>query len=106
MDIYGNCHGGRDLCPFKSTIKKVFFLYSFHQTPTKYQYSFLLQDCRVDLVSNYKFYLAFENSMCRDYVTEKYHQYLRQGIVPIVMGRVTVNLVLLAWHAALSIVIV
>jgi len=34
----------------------------------------------------YKFFLAFENSFCVDYVTEKAFQPLRYGMVPIVRG--------------------
>ena len=40
-------------------------------------------DCREYLAKNYKFYLAFENSICLDYVTEKMYYNLRQDIVPV-----------------------
>ena len=33
---------------------------------------------------DYKFYLAFENSLCRDYVTEKFYNPLLYSTVPIV----------------------
>ena len=36
----------------------------------------------------YKFYLAFENSVCEDYITEKYWRTLEDGLVPIVLGDV------------------
>eukprot|EP01106_Pelomyxa_sp_JSP_P012332 TRINITY_DN3400_c0_g1_i1.p1 TRINITY_DN3400_c0_g1~~TRINITY_DN3400_c0_g1_i1.p1 ORF type:complete len:184 (-),score=38.36 TRINITY_DN3400_c0_g1_i1:73-624(-) len=39
-----------------------------------------------EFLSKYKFYLAFENSMCEDYVTEKYWRALQLGVVPIVLG--------------------
>ena len=40
-----------------------------------------------DLLSkNYKFYLSFENSVCRDYVTEKFFNVLQYDIVPVVYG--------------------
>ena len=35
---------------------------------------------------NYKFYLAFENSICPDYVTEKFFNTLLFSTVPIVYG--------------------
>ena len=34
-----------------------------------------------------KFYLAFENSLCDDYITEKFHNILENfNTVPVVMG--------------------
>ncbi|CAJ0947401.1 unnamed protein product, partial [Mesorhabditis belari] len=38
------------------------------------------------LRNDYQFYFAFENSNCRDYVTEKFFQALRFGAIPIVFG--------------------
>ena len=34
----------------------------------------------------YKFYLSFENSLCEDYVTEKFFNILNYNLVPIVLG--------------------
>lgn len=42
--------------------------------------------CNEMLERNYKFYLAFENSKCRDYVTEKFYNALLFSIVPVVYG--------------------
>ena len=39
-----------------------------------------------NLYKEYKFFLAFENSNCYDYVTEKFYRTLGQGVIPIVMG--------------------
>jgi len=38
------------------------------------------------LERDFKFYLSFENSLCRDYVTEKFFQIIDRRIVPIVFG--------------------
>lgn len=59
----GKC-GGKDLCP-KNLNEKV---------------------CYDMIELNYKFYLAFENSICRDYVTEKFYNILGRNLVPIVLG--------------------
>ena len=42
--------------------------------------------CYQMLEGNYKFYLAFENSFCKDYVTEKLFRMLNIDVVPIVLG--------------------
>ena len=43
-------------------------------------------ECNKFLEENYIFYLAFENSLCSDYVTEKLFRTLLLDIVPVVMG--------------------
>ncbi|XP_031550872.1 galactoside 3(4)-L-fucosyltransferase-like [Actinia tenebrosa] len=39
-----------------------------------------------NILKRYKFQLAFENSNCVDYITEKYWDGIKKGIVPVVMG--------------------
>ncbi|XP_045429865.1 alpha-(1,3)-fucosyltransferase 7 [Pipistrellus kuhlii] len=47
----------------------------------------LCADCLLPTVARYRFYLAFENSQHRDYVTEKFwHNALAAGTVPVVLG--------------------
>ena len=36
--------------------------------------------------SKYNFYLAFENAVCRNYITEKFWRSLKLGVIPVVMG--------------------
>lgn len=70
VDIFGKC--GKHSCPTTS-------------------YSLQSEDCKQQL-RQYKFYLAFENSLCEDYVTEKYwHVGLENELVPIVLGGADYN---------------
>ncbi len=43
-------------------------------------------DCPKRLATKYKFYLAFENAICEEYVTEKFTRTMTYPTVPIVMG--------------------
>jgi hypothetical protein len=62
VDVYGSC--GNKKCP-NSTIKNL---------------------CKELIANEYKFYFAFENSLCNDYITEKFFATLKYNIVPIVLG--------------------
>ena len=38
-----------------------------------------------------QFYLAFENSLCRDYITEKFWKVLSYNVVPVVLNGVNMS---------------
>jgi hypothetical protein len=42
--------------------------------------------CKEYVAEKFKFYLAFENSVCKSYITEKFFDVLRLNIVPVVYG--------------------
>ena len=64
VDIFGKC--GERLCSTKSSSNLT---------------------CNEIVEHNYMFYLAFENSFCDHYVTEKLFKWLKMDIVPVVMGQ-------------------
>jgi hypothetical protein len=63
IDIYGKCPGSLYNCPGKSTLQC--------NDPEK---------CFQYLGPRYKFYFAFENSICQDYITEKFFLAMKYGI--------------------------
>lgn len=61
IDVYGACGNGLQCTPWNS-----------------FECDKILED--------YKFYISAENSLCADYVTEKFYRALHAGAVPIVYG--------------------
>ena len=59
-------YGGKNLCP-KSQTENMF-------------------GCLDMIETDYKFFLAFENSICQEYVTEKFFVLMARNIVPVVLG--------------------
>ena len=69
VDIYGRCSS----------------VFHSHIVPLQCQKG--IPDCMKPIFSNYRFYLAFENSKCDTYITEKYWvNGLNGQAVPIVLG--------------------
>merc|ERR1712130_688447 len=47
----------------------------------------------IKLERDYKFYLSFENSICEDYVTEKFFNILKYNVLPITYNGADMSLV-------------
>jgi alpha-1,3-fucosyltransferase len=43
-------------------------------------------DCKKTIGNEFKFYLAFENSICDGYITEKFFTILKYDIILVVLG--------------------
>ncbi|XP_067938968.1 alpha-(1,3)-fucosyltransferase fut-1-like [Watersipora subatra] len=69
VDIYGGCTGKRP-CPNRFDA-----------------------ECEAKLHSQYRFYLAFENSLCTEYITEKFYKALQSDgfYVPVALGGLSVQ---------------
>jgi hypothetical protein len=67
VDIWGSC-GNDNMCPFNNYTQ-----------------------CLIRMGETYKFYLALENSICNDYVTEKFWARLKHNVIPIVLTRRTMK---------------
>ncbi|XP_052784327.1 alpha-(1,3)-fucosyltransferase C-like [Mya arenaria] len=63
VDVFGGCGNetSKNACPYNSK-------------------------CENFIIENYKFFLAFENSLCDDYITEKAYQWFSKDIVLVVRG--------------------
>ena len=57
----------------------------------------------MDMVNTtYKFYLSFENSLCKDYITEKFWKVLPYNVIPIVLNGVDMS-TLAPYHSYIDI---
>lgn len=65
IDMYGNC--GTLQCPKDQNFRN-------------------FSSCREYVAKQYKFFLAFENSLCDGYITEKFFDVFKYPIIPVVFG--------------------
>ena len=85
VDVFGKC--GNFTCPRKIRTKYesgVFGMCGNVTCPRTIESEY--GDCDSMLDKNYKFYLSFENSLCEEYVTEKFTRMVHRDLITVVLG--------------------
>lgn len=80
--IVSNCRTHSEREKYVKELSKYVNVTIFGQCGTVKCYS----KCDTLVPPNYKFLLSFENSVCEEYITEKFFKRLNQNLVPIVLG--------------------
>ena len=53
---------------------------------THISYPFLLLSIYMNILYLFQFHLSLENSLCKDYVTEKFWKVLQYNVIPVVLN--------------------
>ena len=84
--VISNCgHNSRRL-EYIENLKKYISVDVFGKCGSKKCIETTHKGCKETISKEYKFYFAFENSLCNDYITEKFFSILSLDIVPVVLG--------------------
>lgn len=87
--VISNCNDRSKRLKFIRELQKYILVNVFGKCgkpcPVKFKNS-TFADCKKVLATEYKFYFAFENSICKDYITEKFFAILKYDIIPVVYG--------------------
>ena len=80
VDSYGECLQNARVP------ESVMSSYGYNKSTSTSYYSGDYRGLKQHIISSYTFYLAFENSNCYEYVTEKIYDALMAGAIPVYMG--------------------
>jgi alpha-1,3-fucosyltransferase len=89
--VISNCGGSSDRLNYIKKLQQFIKVDVFgrcgliKECPNKYKNG-QPGECKSILGHEYKFYFAFENSICTDYITEKFFYIIRHNIIPVVLG--------------------
>ena len=83
--IYGNCNVLDDLINSKSLPNYKLEYPYLNYVPLKGSNCKRGSNCELDKLKSFKYYLAFENINCKDYVSEKLWKSLNNNLIPILL---------------------
>lgn len=87
--VVSNCGGSSGRLQYVNQMKKYVPVKIFgacgDACPSKFDNG-TAADCKVIISQKFKFFLSFENSLCKDYITEKFFIILKYNIIPVVLG--------------------
>ncbi|CAG2121536.1 unnamed protein product, partial [Medioppia subpectinata] len=89
--IVSNCHTSSNRETYVNDLRKHIDIDIFGNCG---QYCSRDGTCLSAIVKKYKFYLSFENSLCKDYVTEKLFKIISYDIIPVVYGSADYSLIM------------
>jgi hypothetical protein len=83
-----NCHARTKRHQIAAQLNASFLIDQYGQCSSSHKKASRILDAEFErLLFKYKFYLAFENAQCEDYITEKvFYNALAHGSVPIILG--------------------
>jgi hypothetical protein len=88
--LISNCGAGTRRLEYVSELKKFIPVKLFgacgERCPEVSRITKQKANCKEIIGTEYKFFLAFENSYCKDYITEKFFHMLSYNIIPVVLG--------------------
>ena len=88
--VVSNCNDKSNRLKLVNELKKYIPVTIFGKCgipcPNKWNGQIESDACKLNIVKNYKFYFSFENSICKDYITEKFFEIIKYNIIPIVLG--------------------
>ena len=84
--VISNCGATNKRLLYIKKLRKYIQVDIYGRCGTKCSKAFGNMNCKEKISSMYKFYFAFENNFCNDYITEKFFSILKYPIIPVVLG--------------------
>ena len=85
IDVYGQCSDQHLVCDRSNDDSCMQMLNS------SYKVRMICSAVKMLIMVLFQFYLAFENSLCADYITEKFFKVLEYNVIPVVLNGVNMT---------------